>query len=464
MKPPANDAPPRPAPGSRYQLGAVRRLLHRGARGNIANMFARIHPVDAAHLFSSLTPAEGARLLDTLIQESGPARVASILTEMDGPDAVAILVGQPPDAIAHLLSEMQSDDATLLASLLPEPLAADVLSRMEKEAGEDVRALLEHEERTAGRLMTTEFFSLPQETTVAEAVAALHKRAEDAETVLYLYVVDAAERLVGVVSMRQLLIRPPSEQLATVMVPDAIRATTETPQEEVAELISEYGLLAVPVVDQDEKLVGIVTVDDIIDVVEEEAGRELLGLSGVSPEESPETPARRSLRLRAPWLLVNLGTASVAAMIISRFQGTIEALPLLAALGPIVAGVGGNGATQTLAVIVRALALGEVGRVPRTVLKEGLIGLGLGAVTGLVIAGGVALTSGRPVLGAVVGTALLLNLMIAGLMGSSVPILLKRLGFDPAVASGVFVTACTDMSGYFTFLGLSALLLRSMQG
>lgn len=464
MKPPANDLPPRPFPGTRYPLGAVRRLLHRGARGHVANMFARVHPVDAAHLFNSLTPAERAQLLETLLTESGAARVAEILAEMEVPDAVAAIENRPPEVIARLLSEMQSDDATLLASKLPEDLAAEVLSRMEKEAGEDVRTLLEHEERTAGRLMTTEFFSLPQDVTVADAAAALHKRAEDAETVLYLYAVDDADHLVGVVSMRQLLIRPPTARLSEVMVPDVIRATTEMPQEEVADLISEYGLLAVPVVDEEDRLVGIVTVDDIIDVVEEEAGRELLGLSGVRPEETGTTPTVRSIRLRAPWLLVNLATASIASVIVAQFAGTIGALPILAALMPIVAGVGGNGATQTLAVVVRALALGEIGRLPWAVIREALIGLGNGLINGAVIALAVGLITGKPLLGAVVGIALFLNLVIAGLMGSSVPIVLKRLGFDPAVASGVFVTACTDMTGFFTFLGLSTLLLHLLRG
>ncbi len=459
MKPPANDLPPRPLSGSRYQLGAVRRLLHRGARGHVANMFARVHPVDAAHLFTSLTPAERAQLLETLLAESGAPRVAAILAEMEVPDAVAAIENRPPEVIARLLSEMQSDDATLLASKLPDALAADVLSRMEKEAGEDVRSLLEHEERTAGRLMTTEFFSLHESVTVADAVAALHKRAEDAETVLYLYVVDDAEHLVGVVSMRQLLIRPPSVRLSEIMAGDVIRARTEMPQEEVAELISEYGLLAVPVVDEEDRLVGIVTVDDIIDVVEEEAGRELLGLSGVRPEETGATPAGRSIRLRAPWLLVNLATASLASVIVAQFAGTIGTLPILAALMPIVAGVGGNGATQTLAVVVRALALGEIGRLPWPVIREALIGLGNGLINGVVIALAVGLITGKPLLGAVVGVALFFNLVIAGLMGSAVPIALKRLGFDPAVASGVFVTACTDMTGFFTFLGLSTLLL-----
>jgi magnesium transporter len=219
-------------------------------------------------------------------------------------------------------------------------------------------------------------------------------------------------------------------------------------------------LLAVPVVDDEGKLVGIVTVDDVIDVLQEEAEEDLLALAGVSVEERVDTRAWRSLRLRAPWLLVNLGTAFLASYVVSRFEGSIKQLPQLAVLMPIVAGMGGNAATQTLTVIVRGLALNELVHPPRTTLKESVVGAGNGLINGLICAAAVAAYYRDAWLCVIIAAAMIINLIVAGVAGTLIPVILKRLNIDPAVASTVFVTTCTDVAGFLSFLGIATFLLN----
>jgi magnesium transporter len=257
-----------------------------------------------------------------------------------------------------------------------------------------------------------------------------------------------------------MLTTPPSTQLKRVMVHDVISARTGDDQEKVARLVAEYNLLAIPIVGDEDRLVGIVTVDDVIDVLHEEAEEDLLALAGVSAEERIDTRASRSLRLRAPWLLVNLATAFLASYVVSLFEGSIRTLPALAALMPIVAGMGGNAATQTLTVIIRGMAMNEFSGTGRVTLKQSIVGLGNGLINGLVCAAVVAAFYRNAWLGVIIALAMIINMMVAGIAGSLIPVALRRLGIDPAVASSVFVTTCTDVAGFFSFLGIATLLLN----
>jgi magnesium transporter len=308
--------------------------------------------------------------------------------------------------------------------------------------------------------MTRNYFALYEEVTIAEAVAALQKRSEEFEMVFYVYVVDKRDHLVGAVSLRKLLTTHPATQLKRVMAQDVISVKTSADQEEVARLVAEYNLLAIPVVDDEDKLVGIVTVDDVIDVLQEEAEEDLLALAGVSAEERVNTPAARSLRLRAPWLLVNLATAFLASYVVSRFEGSIQHLPALAALMPIVAGMGGNAATQTLTVIIRGLALNELVNPSRVTLRQSLVGVGNGVINGVVCAAVVAAFYKNAWLGVIIAAAMIINMMVAGIAGTLIPVVLRKLNIDPAVASSVFVTTCTDVAGFFSFLGIATILLN----
>lgn len=438
----------------------VRKLLHRGARSRLARILTKAYPVEVARLFSTLKGSERRQAFEILLAESDIAHVAAVISEASPADMLPLLEKLEPARIAKYLSEMSADDATNLASHLPDPLAAQVLALMEAEPAADVRELLEHEEQTAGRIMTRNYFALHEDVTIAEAVTALQKRSEEFEMVFYVFVVDKRDHLVGVVSLRKLLTTHPATQLKRIMADDVISARVGADQEEVARLVAEYNLLAVPIVDDERKLVGIVTVDDVIDVLQDEAEEDLLALAGVSAEERVDTRAMRSLRLRAPWLLVNLVTAFLASYVVSRFEGSIKQLPQLATLMPIVAGMGGNAATQTLTVIIRGLALNEVVNTTRATLKQSIVGIGNGVINGLVCAAVVAGYYHSAWLGLIIAVAMMINMLVAGVAGTLLPVILKRLNIDPAVASSVFVTTCTDVAGFFSFLGIATLLLN----
>jgi magnesium transporter len=287
--------------------------------------------------------------------------------------------------------------------------------------------------------------------------------------VYYLYVVDERKHLVGVLNMRQLLLVAPTTPIKKIMNGDVISVHTDTDQEEVARIVARYNLLGVPVVDDENKLVGVVTVDDVLDVVREEATEDILALAGVRSEEHALSAPARSVRLRLPWLFVNLATAFVAAAVINKFRGTIEQISVLAALQTIVAGMGGNAATQTLAVVVRGLALGEVTweNARRVVLKESAVGfvngLANGVVTGLIVWVWQGTASKALVLGGVIAAAMVINLIIAAIAGTLIPLILKRFNADPAISSTVFVTTCTDVGGFLSFLGLATLFVKYLK-
>ena len=309
--------------------------------------------------------------------------------------------------------------------------------------------------------MNPQVFALNEDLTVGEAITAL-QGSRDVEMVFYLYVVDSRRHLVGVTSLRRLLLVSPETPLKRIMTPEVTSVRVDTDQEEVARQVASYNLLAVPVVDEENKLVGIVTVDDVIDVIKDEAAEDLLRLAGVSGDEKIATPASESLRKRLPWLGVNLVTAFLAASVVALFEGTIEKVTALAIFMPIVAGMGGNAATQTLTVVVRALALGELSwaSARKALIKESIVGLGNGLVLGIVAAGVAWATKHDPMLGLLLGMAMLCNMFVAATAGTLVPLGLRALKVDPALASSVFITTFTDVVGFASFLGLATVFLR----
>ena len=448
---------------SAITVSVIRKLLHRGARAHLARIFAKAYPVEVARVLSMLRGPERSQAFAILLDECDVPHVASVLSEMAPAESVALLEELEPKQIAEHLSELPADDATFLASRLPDPLKTQVLALMEAEPAADVRELLEHEERTAGRIMTRDFFALEEDVTITEAVAALQKRSEEFEMAFYVYVVDKRDHLVGVVSLRKLLTTHPAIQLKRVMVPDVISAKTTADQHEVARLVAEYNFLAIPITDDEDKLVGIVTVDDIIDVLQEEAAEDLLALAGVTAEERVTTSAFRSLRLRAPWLLLNLGTTFLPAYVISQFDSTIATLPILAALITMPMGMGGNSATQTVTVIIRGLALNEMTSASQVTLKQLVVGMGNGLLNGLVGATVVSIFFRNAWLGLVLALAMMINMIVAALAGTLIPMTLKKLRIDPAVASTVFVTTCTDVGGSLSFLGIATLLMKYLK-
>ena len=333
-------------------------------------------------------------------------------------------------------------------------MSAAVLELMGKKEGGRVENLLEYAEQTAGRIMNPNVFALSEDMTVAEAIQAI-QGSRDVEMVFYLYVVDVRRHLVGVVSLRRLLLVSPDTPLKRIMTADVIAVRVDTDQEEVARQVASYNLLAIPVVDEENKLVGVITVDDVIDVIKDEATEDIYRLAGVASDERVFTPPRESLKKRMPWLMVNLATAFLAASVVKLFEGTISQMTALAVFMPIVAGMGGNAATQTLTVIVRGIALGELtwGNTRKALIKEGLVGIGNGLATGVVAALGAWALQGNPMLGIVLGMAMVINMFVAATAGTLIPLTLRALKVDPALASSVFITTLTDVFGFLSFLG-----------
>jgi len=301
--------------------------------------------------------------------------------------------------------------------------------------------------------------------TVGEAITELQIN-RDVEMVFYLYVVDERSHLVGVVSLRRLLLVSPETPLKRIMTGDLISARVDMDQEEVARQVAAYNLLAIPVVDEENKLVGIITVDDVIDVIKDEATEDIYRLAGVAGDERAFTPAGESLRKRLPWLGINLVTAFMATLVVALFEGTIGLFPVLAVFMPVVAGMGGNAGMQTLTVIVRGLALGELtwSNSRKALMKEAAVGIGNGIVLGVVAALVVWAIRGNLMLGAVLGMAMIINMFVAATAGTLVPLGLRAANVDPALASSVFITTMTDMIGFFSFLGLATVLSRYLVG
>jgi magnesium transporter len=332
---------------------------------------------------------------------------------------------------------------------------------IEKRPGDEVGDLLEYDEQTAGRIMNPKVFALSEDMTAGEAIITL-QGSRDVEMVFYLYIVDSRRHLVGVVSLRRLLLVPPPTPLKRIMTTDLTSVRTDTDQEEVARLVASYNLLAIPVVDEENKLVGVITVDDVIDVIKDEATEDVYRLAGVAGDDRVFSTASESLRKRVPWLQVNLATAFLAASVVALFQNTIEAASALAVFMPVVAGMGGNAATQTLTVIVRGIALGELtwANTRKALLKEAVVGLGNGFACGAAAALVVWVWKGDPWLGGIIMAAMVLNMFVAATAGTLIPLTLRALKIDPALASSVFITTLTDVFGFASFLGLGTLFLK----
>lgn len=451
-----------PPPQRRIELilESVRRLLRVGANANLLNLVQKQHPADLAQIFTDLPEKERHAVFNILVEKHGKLAM-EVLSELGPETGSELLALRPAEEIARLAQEIPSDDAARLIDHLPEDLQAAVLELIRPKPGGGVSELLEYEENTAGRLMNPNVFALPEDLTAAEAITAL-QTARDVEMVFYLYIVDERRHLVGVVSLRRLLLVSPDTPLKRIMTADIYSARVDMDQEEVARQVASYNLLAIPVVDAENKLVGLITVDDVIDIIKDEATEDVYRLAGVSKDDGVLTPPSDSLKRRLPWLLVNLATAFVASFVVSMFQGTIQKVVALATFMPVVAGMGGNAATQTLAVIVRGLALGELtwANARQALFKEGLVGLGNGFANG--VAGGlmVGLITHDWVLGMILAMAMIINMFVAATAGTLIPLGLRAAKIDPALASSVFITTFTDVFGFLSFLGLATAFLR----
>ena len=444
-------------------LDSVRRLIRLGATANLVNLLHKQHPADLAQVFAELGEKDRATSFALLLDRNSKLAMEA-LSELGPEGGAALLADRSAEEIARLLHDLPSDDAAAIIDNLPEALSAAVLELIEKRPGDEVGELLEYDEQTAGRIMNPKVFALSEDMTAGEAITTL-QGARDVEMVFYLYVVDVRRHLVGVISLRRLLLVPPSTPLKRIMTTDLTSVRTGTDQEEVARLVASYNLLAIPVVDDENKLVGVITVDDVIDVIKDEATEDVYRLAGVAGDDRVFTTAAESLRKRVPWLEVNLVTAFFAASVVALFEGAIDRLPVLAVFMPVVAGMGGNAATQTLTVIVRGIALGELtwANSRKALFKEAIVGLGNGIACGLVGWLVVWIWKGDVWLGAILCAAMVINMFVAAIAGTLIPLALRALKVDPALASSVFITTLTDVFGFASWLGLSAVFLKYLR-
>lgn len=451
-------------------LDTLRRFVRRGSRASISKLLGKVRPEDVALLMRRLTPAERHAIFSVLIRDF-PDSAGDVLTELEPHTRTDLLERLSPEEIAGILELMEVDDAVFIVESLPPELEESVLSIVDLRRLDDVQSHLTYEEDSAGRIMTTEFFALPASAKVSEAIAAVQQK-RDIEMIFYLYVVEADGVLAGVTSLRQLLLEAPDKTLGEIAQPEVITVHVETDQEEVAQLAARYDLLAIPVVDDAHRLVGIVTVDDIVDILKEEATEDLYKLAGTSEDELIyQERAFRVARLRLPWLLVNLVGLALTGLLLERFQaGLAEALFLLSFV-PVVMGLAGSSGTQASMITVRGLATGRIGGDGRVrhflwqQVKSGIfLGVALGAlaaalalVIAMVLPGvlpeGTRLDRIQLYFPLVVGVSVLSALVLASVNGVMIPVVFQRFGIDPAVASGPLVTASNDVLGILIYFG-----------
>ena len=440
----------------------VRKYLRRGARANISKLLAKLRPEDSAQLLRGLG-GEGQHEVFQVLVADFPEVAGEVLTDLEPPQRLALLERLSPEEIAGILERVAVDDAVFLVESLPADLHDKVLEIVDLRDLAGVQDQLSYRGDTAGRIMDPEFFALPESTTVRAAIAAIQET-RDVEMIFYLYLVDEDGRLAGVTSLRQLLLSPPDRRLQEIMTRAVIKVSTETDQEEVAQLAARYDLLAIPVTDEQSRLVGIVTVDDIIDVVKEEATEDFYKLAGTSDDEL--LYSERSLkvaRIRLPWLLLNLAGLLLTGLLLEHFQVTLKQALFLLTFVPVVMGMGGSIGSQTATFAVRGLATGrlgpDAGGEGRFLWQQLKVAAALGFVCSLVVAVAAFLLEQNLYYALVVGVSLLLAVTVAAANGVTIPVLFKRLGIDPAVASAPLVTTTNDIIGILIYFGLASLLI-----
>ena len=436
----------------------VKGHIEAGRESEIAALLAELHTSDIGRLVAALEEEDAVKLFKFL----APDKASAVLLEVDERRRKALISSISSEELIDVVHEMETDDAADVISELPVEEAKQVLDGIDRHESIAVQKLLVFAEDTAGGKMQAELASVIETATVEETIEEVRKKSHEIDNISNVFVVDKEGRLAGAVPLDKLILADPETRVVTIANRDPIKVRTDMDQEEVAKLFQKYDLISVPVVDHDGRLVGRITVDDIVDVLEEEIFEDFYKMAGLNVEARALDPAGRAIRMRVPWLMLNLCTAALAASVVKLFEGTIEQLVLLAVLMPIVAGMGGNAATQTITVVVRALALGELTfkNARSVLLKEVLVGFANGCLTGG-IAGLVAyLLGANIVVGLLLFLAMIANMMIAGLIGSIMPLVLKRFKFDPAISSSIFVTASTDIGGFFTFLGLASIFMK----
>lgn len=437
-------------------LHAVSDALEAGDTARARTLTLDLHEADLADLIQLLRPEERASLIDAL----GEDFKAAALPELDEAVRDQVLEEMPSEQVAEVLQQLDSDEAVYLLEDLDKEEQKDILSKLPYFERVALQRSLEYPEDSAGRIMQTDLIAVPPFWSVGQTIDYMRVADDLPDRFYEIFVVDPAYHLIGSVALNRLLRSRRPTTIESITDEEIRPIPVESDQEEVARKFERYNLTSAPVIDQDKRLVGVITADDIVEVVQEEASEDILRMGGVGGESVSDT-VLETTRLRFTWLLANLGTAILASIVISFFEATLEQMVALAVLMPIVASMGGNAGTQTMTVAVRALATQDLGRANamRVIIRESAVGLLNGLLFAALMAAIAYFWFGSDELGLVIGVAMVVNLFAAAVAGILIPLGLEALDLDPAIASSVFVTTVTDVVGFFAFLGLAALWL-----
>ena len=443
---------------------------HAAAEIVVTDELLNAPPRKLAELIEEAPRRQGAHVLEQLelgqasavAEYLDPKTAAAIFKEVDSGTAAGVMLAMNRAEAAMVLAEMDPDDRVDILGLVDTEAHDELLAELDVAQAAETRQLESYSPDTAGGIMTTEVTALYEYLTVEDAIALLRKLSEELEQMFYVYVIDRIGRLLGVLSMRDLILARPNRRLRDIMIKNVRSVPASMDQELVARLMRDSGYLAMPVVDDIGKLIGLITVDDVIDVVQEEATEDLQKMFGAGAEERLASPWQLSFKSRVWWLLINLLTAFAAGAVVGIFEDTITKIAVLAVYMPIIAGMGGNASAQAMAVAVRGLATGHVDRrlIRRVIVKELIVGFLTGLICGLVTAIVAILWQGNPALGVLVFVALLFNHTLACSTGAGIPFVMKRLGFDPAQSATIFATTITDVCGFFALLGLASVFYK----
>jgi len=436
------------------------RLLRRNAHTNLVKLIRKTHPADLAVVFRYLNDEEQTQVFSIMVDDG---QAVEFLVELDDTLIANLLENETPERIATVIQESSANDQSFILSTLEDEQAQSVIELLKTEEQEEIEELMGYPEDSAGAMMTTNVFTLYQNTTCRDALKSLQDQSE-AEMVFYLYITDDDDRLVGVASLRALATTPPDTILQDIMVKRVHTVRPETDQEEVAQIVAQYNYLAVPVLDADDQLLGIVTVDDVVDVIREEATEDFLQMAGAGKDrEILLKSSWENARARLPWLFASWIGGIFAASIIGTFEHLLESMIALAAFIPVIIGMGGNIGTQSSTIIVRGIATGriEIGSELKVMWKEVRVGIILGALYGLLL-GAFAkfrFIDADPMLGIVVGLSIGCSMLLAVAVGTFIPMFLRKVDIDPAIATGPFVTTSIDILGVLFYFVIAEYFL-----
>ena len=439
-------------------IDELKDLLQKKDDVAIIGIVIPLHPSDIAKLFISLEEEEKIYIFSLL----DPAVASDVLLEVDEQTREKLISSISKAELTEIVDEMATDDAADVIAELPHEEAKTVLEGIGWEESAEVQRLLKYPEDTAGGIMQTELVMVNEDVTIQEAIEQVRAKSEEIQNIHNVFVVNEVTRLVGIVPLAKLILTKPHLPIKDIMNQNPVKVLADTDQEEVARIFQKYDIVSLPVVDKDEILLGGITIDDVMDVVEEEIFEDFYKMASLNTDERVLDSPSRSLKLRFPWLLINLATAFAAASVIKVFENTIQTVVTLAVFMPVVAGMGGNAATQTITVVVRGLALGELELryARRVLLKNIAVGFANGVLIGIVAAVAAYLLGVNYMIGLLLFLAMIANLVIAGFSGTIIPLILKWYKADPALSATVFVTTCTDVGGFFSFLGLAAVFIK----